>query len=75
MQSWLKREGHMRRVASFLVASALLGLGIYLLYFEVFWAAIIRGFMLMASGFLIAAGGTWLVNDFLLPIWRKTHSE
>ena len=34
-------------------------------------AAVIRGFMLLASGMLIAAGGAWLLGDFALPFWRK----
>ena len=61
----------MRQVISFEAACLLFCGGVYLLAFEVFYASVIRGIFLMASGALMAAGGSWLMNDFILPLWRK----
>jgi hypothetical protein len=60
-----------RQVIGFVAACLLVGGGLFLLAFEVFYASVVRGIYLMASGALIAAGGNWLMNDFILPLWRK----
>ena len=63
----------MRRALSFAIASALLVGGIYMAWFEFFEAAVIRGFILLAAGMMIATGGAWLTEDFLRPIWRRRN--
>ena len=65
----------MRQALSFIVASALLIGGVYLVLFEYFEAAVIRGAILLAAGMMIAAGGAWLVEDFVRPIWRKREGQ
>jgi hypothetical protein len=35
---------------------------------------VIRGAILLAAG-MIAAGGAWLVEDFVRPIWRKREGQ
>lgn len=60
----------MRLVFSFLLASALFGAGLYLLFLEVFVARIIMGRMLAIGGLLLAAGGAWLWADFVGPLIR-----
>jgi hypothetical protein len=43
--------------------------------FEFLEAAVIRGLILLASGVMIAAGGVWLVEDFVRPMWRKKSDQ
>ncbi len=61
----------MRKAISLVIASALLLGGVYMVFFEFLEAAVIRGFILLAAGVMIAAGGSWLVEDFIRPLWRK----
>jgi len=58
----------MRRVISFLVASALLGCGFAALYFDLTSVVGFQGKIALIGGFLIAAGGSWLWADFSGPM-------
>jgi hypothetical protein len=62
----------MRRVFSFLLASALLVAGGALTEFEFTRAEGIRGYMLLGAALMIAAGLAWLVDEFARPLRRRT---
>ncbi len=60
----------MRQILSFIAASVLLFGGISLVAFEAFEATVVRGVILLAAGMMMAAGGAWLVDDFIRPAFR-----
>ena len=62
-----KRGGAMRQAISFVVASAILAGGVYLLYLQIFHSRVIHGMALMGAGMAIAVGAGWLFGDFVLP--------
>ena len=57
----------MRRLISFVLAIALLGGGLYLLFLQLFVAGIIMGHFMEAGGFIAAIGAGWLWDDFIEP--------
>jgi hypothetical protein len=59
----------MRRVLSFLMASAILLAGLALGVFEIVRAEGIRPYLLIGAGLMIGAAGVWLVDEFVRP-WR-----
>ena len=61
----------MRKTVSFVVACALLLAGLWLLYYQIFISDVIKGLLLMVSGVLVAAGGGWLLSDYILPLFRQ----
>jgi hypothetical protein len=67
----------MRRLISFVLASTLLGCGLYLLHLEIFVArTTIFMFKLTEAGGLMAVlGAGWLWEDFIGPWWRGDDRE
>ncbi|MCA0199856.1 MAG: hypothetical protein LCH56_03330 [Proteobacteria bacterium] len=65
----------MRRFLSLAFIAALIGGGLYVLYFEMFLAAVIRGQALAMAGFLFALGVGWLWGDFVLPALRSRRTS
>lgn len=61
----------MRQAVSIIIASVLLGSGLWLLYLQLFESRVIKGWFLMAAGLLIFTGGAWLIEDFIRPIFRR----
>ena len=61
----------MRQAVSLLLSSALLIGGLWLLGMQVFVSPVIKSRGLMAAGFLIVVGGSWLIGDFIAPLFRK----
>lgn len=57
----------MRRAIGFVIASALLVGGLYLLYIELFAAQVIVGRITLAGAFLTFLGGAWLWADYINP--------
>ena len=63
-----KRAGDaVRRVLSFMVATAILALGLLFVAVELFYVAYISGWSVMGATALIALGGYWLWEDFIAP--------
>lgn len=60
----------MRQVISFIFAVALFAGGAYLLYEQLLGGHGWRGVVILAGAMMLAAGGAWLVNDFVLPMMR-----
>jgi len=60
-----------RRIASFIVASALLLIGLAGAYVLLFIAAKVPVGLLAGSGFFAAIGGYWLWLDFVAPLLRN----
>jgi hypothetical protein len=54
----------LRKIISFIVASAIFGAGIWLIVAEALWFQIIWGKLLFAGALLIAVGGYWLWVDY-----------
>ncbi|MDH3579932.1 MAG: hypothetical protein OEM91_04820 [Hyphomicrobiales bacterium] len=65
----------MRQVISFLMASALLGGGLYLLYLQVFHSTTIYGLFLIGAAVAILGGISWLFCDFILLMSRKKDND
>lgn len=61
----------MRQVVGFILASALLGGGLYLLYLQLFIAQGFAGVLLVAGGFFVFLGGAWLWADFIAPALKR----
>ena len=60
----------MRRVLSFLMASAILLAGLALAVAEVVRAEGIRPFLLVGAGLMIGGAGAWLFDEFV-PMRRR----
>ena len=60
----------MRLVLCFVLASALLVAGLYLLYMEAFVARLISARAIGISATLTLVGGAWLWADFVRPMLR-----
>jgi hypothetical protein len=60
----------MRRTLSFLLASALLLVGLALAGFEITHAETLRPFALIGALVIIGAAGLWLVDEFGGPLLR-----
>jgi hypothetical protein len=56
-----------RRALSFLFASALLIVGVVLSVFEIVRADGLRPFVLFGALVMVAAGGVWLLDEFVRP--------
>jgi hypothetical protein len=56
-----------RRTLSFLFASGLLFAGVALSLFEIVRAAGLKPFVLFGALVMVAAGGAWLLDEFVLP--------
>ena len=57
----------MHQAIGFILASALLGGGLYLLYLQFFIAKGFAGVLLVAGGFFVFPGVAWLWADFISP--------
>jgi hypothetical protein len=62
----------MRRAILFLISIVILAAGAYLLLYEVFFASVIRGRLLMASAGLMTVGGYVLWDDFIVPLLARS---
>jgi hypothetical protein len=56
-----------RRSLSFVFAGALLLVGLALSIFEIVRAGGLRPFVLFGALVMVAAGGAWLLDEFVLP--------
>ena len=56
-----------RRTLSFLFASVLLFAGIALSVFEIIRGEGVRPLVLFGAVVMVVAGGTWLLDEFVLP--------
>ena len=56
-----------RRSLSFVFACALLLVGLALSIFEIVRAGGLRPFVLFGALVMVAAGGAWLLDEFVLP--------
>jgi hypothetical protein len=57
----------MRKLTSFVLASALLVAGVYLLYQELFVASTITTHLVAFGGLLTAGGVAWFWTDLIAP--------
>jgi hypothetical protein len=57
----------LRKLLSFVVASAIFGCGVWLAIAQFLWSDIIFGKLLIGAGFLMALGGYWLWADHIGP--------
>ena len=55
----------LRKIISFIVASAIFGTGIWLIVAEALWLQTIWGKLLFAGALLIAVGGSPALGDFI----------
>lgn len=65
-----QEDMQIRQVISLVFAAALFAGGAYLLYEQLLGGHGWRGTVILAGAMMLAAGGAWLVNDFVLPMMQ-----